>query len=235
MAEAESGHDGARIASLHARNEAIDGYTARSRAGRLLHGLGFTSDQESPPVRSFSGGWRMRLNLGRALMCRSDLLLLAEPTNHLDLAAVLWLEDWLRAYPGTLLLISHDRDFLDTVADHILHIERQQLKLYSGNYSAIERRRAEQLAGQQAAFENQPREIAHIRSYVARFRAQATKARQAQSRLKALERMELTAPAHVDSPDHFEFLAPPQPPTPLLQRDRISAGYGDRTIISCVN
>jgi len=235
LAEAESGHDGARIASLHARIEAIDGYTARSRAGRLLHGLGFTSDQESQPVRSFSGGWRMRLNLGRALMCRSDLLLLDEPTNHLDLDAVLWLEDWLRAYPGTLLLISHDRDFLDTVTNHILHIERQELKLYSGNYSAFERRRAEQLAGQQAAFEKQQREIAHIRSYVDRFRAQATKARQAQSRLKALERMELIAPAHVDSPFHFEFLAPPQLPTPLLQLDRISAGYGDRTIISGVN
>ena len=235
LRSAEDAHDGARIAALHARIEAVDGYTARSRAGRLLHGLGFTSDQENQPVRSFSGGWRMRLNLGRALMCRSDLLLLDEPTNHLDLDAVLWLEDWLRAYPGTLLLISHDRDFLDTVTDHILHIERNALKLYNGNYSAFERRRAEQLAGQQAAYEKQQREVAHIRSYVDRFRAQATKARQAQSRLKALERMTLIAPAHVDSPFNFAFFTPPQLPTPLLQLDRVSVGYTERAIVSGVN
>lgn len=235
LREAEAAHDGTRIAALHARIEAVDGYTARSRAGRLLHGLGFTAAQEEAPVRSFSGGWRMRLNLGRALMCRSDLLLLDEPTNHLDLDAVLWLEDWLRAYPGTLLLISHDRDFLDAVTNHILHIERHELTFYNGNYSAFERRRAEQLAGQQAAYEKQQREVAHIRSYVDRFRAQATKARQAQSRLKALERMTLIAPAHVDSPFHFDFLAPPQLPTPLLQLDRASAGYDARAIIGAVN
>lgn len=235
LIKAEDAHDGARIAALLARIEVIDGYTARSRAGRLLHGLGFTSAQETQSVRNFSGGWRVRLNLGRALMCRSDLLLLDEPTNHLDLDAVLWLEDWLRAYPGTLLLISHDRDFLDAVTDHILHIERNELKLYNGNYSAFERRRAEQLAGQQAAFEKQQREIAHIRSYVDRFRAQATKARQAQSRLKALERMTLIAPAHIDSPFHFEFFAPPHLPASLLQLARVSAGYGTCTIVSGVN
>ena len=235
LRDAEDAHDGARIAALHARIETIDGYTARSRAGRLLHGLGFSGDQENQPVRAFSGGWRMRLNLGRALMCRSDLLLLDEPTNHLDLDAVLWLEDWLRAYPGTLLLISHDRDFLDAVTDHVLHIDHNELKLYNGNYSTFERRRAEQLAGQQAAFEKQQRQIARIRSYVDRFRAKATKARQAQSRLKALERMALITPAHVDTPFNFEFFTPPQLPTPLLQFDRASVGYGARTVVSGID
>ena len=235
LQQAEAHHDGTRMATLHARLEAIDGYTARSRAARLMHGLGFSAAQETAPVRSFSGGWRMRLNLGRALMCRSDLLLLDEPTNHLDLDAVLWLEDWLRAYPGTLLLISHDRDFLDSVTGHILHIANQELKLYSGNYSAFERRRAEQLAGQQSAFEKQQREIAHMRSFVDRFRAQATKARQAQSRLKALERMELIAPAHVDSPFTFGFRVPEQLPNPLLRLEDIAAGYGEHPVISGVN
>jgi ATP-binding cassette subfamily F protein 3 len=233
--QAEAAHDGTRLATLHARLDSIDGYTARSRAARLMHGLGFSTTQENAPVRSFSGGWRMRLNLGRALMCRSDLLLLDEPTNHLDLDAVLWLEDWLRGYPGTLLLISHDRDFLDTVVGHILHIANQELKLYNGNYSAFERRRAEQLAGQQAAYEKQQREITHMRSFVDRFRAQATKARQAQSRLKALERMELIAPAHVDSPFTFSFRVPEQLPTPLLRLEEVAAGYGERVVISGVN
>jgi ATP-binding cassette subfamily F protein 3 len=231
---AEIAHDGARLANLHSRLDAIGGYTAHSRAARLMHGLGFTSAQENAPLRSFSGGWRMRLNLARALMCRSDLLLLDEPTNHLDLDAVLWLEDWLRSYPGTLLLISHDRDFLDTVASHILHIAHQELKLYNGNYSAFECRRAEQLAGQQAAYEKQQREVAHMRSFVDRFRAQATKARQAQSRLKALERMELIAPAHVDSPFMFSFRVPEQLPHPLLRLEAVAAGYAKRTIISDV-
>jgi ATP-binding cassette, subfamily F, member 3 len=235
LQQAEAAHDGARLAALHTRLDAIDGYTARSRAAKLMHGLGFTAAQENAPVRGFSGGWRMRLNLARALMCRSDLLLLDEPTNHLDLDAVLWLEDWLRAYPGTLLLISHDRDFLDTVAGHILHIANQELKLHTGNYSAFERRRAEQLAGQQAAYEKQQREIAHMRSFVDRFRAQATKARQAQSRLKALERMELIAPAHVDSPFSFGFRIPELLPHPLLRLEDAAAGYGGRAVISGVN
>ena len=156
-------------------------------------------------MSDFSGGWRMRLNLARALMCRSDLLLLDEPTNHLDLDAVIWLESWLKQYRGTLLLISHDRDFLDSVCSQILHIEQKRATLYSGNYSAFERIRAEQLANQQAAYEKQQREIAHMHSFVERFRAKATKARQAQSRIKALERMEQIAPAHVDSPFHFGF------------------------------
>ncbi len=225
IAAAEQAHDGHRLAELHARLEAIGGYEAGSRAARLLHGLGFRPGEENRPVESFSGGWRMRLNLGRALMCRSDLLLLDEPTNHLDLEAVVWLEDWLRAYRGTLLIISHDRDFLDGVCSHVLHIEREQATLYTGNYSDFERLRAERLAGQQAAYAEQQREIAHIRHYVDRFRAKATKARQAQSRLKALERMELIAPAHVDSPFHFAFRPPARSPNPLLRLERADAGY----------
>ncbi|HIE55137.1 MAG TPA: ATP-binding cassette domain-containing protein, partial [Chromatiaceae bacterium] len=198
LAEAEEQEDGTQLAQLLSHFEVIGGYQARSRAGQLLHGLGFQPGEEERPVNSFSGGWRMRLNLARALICRSDLLLLDEPTNHLDLDAVIWLEEWLRDYSGTLLLISHDREFLDSVCDHIAHIEQQQMKLYSGNYSAFERIRAEQLAHRQAEYEKQQREIAHMHSFVERFRAKATKARQAQSRLKALERLERIAPAHVD-------------------------------------
>jgi len=234
LALAEQNNDGARLAALHGQFESIDGYTARSRAGQLLHGLGFRTDDEDRPVRDFSGGWRMRLNLGRALMCRSDLLLLDEPTNHLDLDAVIWLEGWLRAYRGTLLLISHDRDFLDSVCSHIAHLEHQRIMLYNGNYSAFERVRAERLAGQQAEYRKQQREIAHIRAYVDRFRAKATKARQAQSRLKALQRMEQIAPAHVDSPFHFSFREAEKMPDPLLKLDEVAAGYGDSTILSQV-
>jgi ATP-binding cassette subfamily F protein 3 len=235
LAEAEARHDGERLGTLHAQYEVIGGYSARSRAGQLLHGLGFSPADEERPVSDFSGGWRMRLNLARALMCRSDLLLLDEPTNHLDLDAVIWLESWLCAYPGTLLLISHDRDFLDRVADHIAHIERQRLTLYSGNYSAFERRRAEYLAGQQAQYEKQQREIAHIHAYVERFRAKATKARQAQSRLKALQRMELIASAHVDSPFRFRLRPPEKLPDPLLCLQAVAAGYGDRSVIDGVD
>ncbi len=235
LAQAERDQDGERLASLHACFEAIDGYTARSRAARLLDGLGFAPSQVEHPVATFSGGWRMRLNLAQALMCRSDLLLLDEPTNHLDLDAVLWLEDWLRAYPGTLLLISHDRDFLDQVVDHIAHIEQHRVGYYTGNYSAFETRRAADLARQQAAFQKQQREIAHIRSYVERFRAKATKARQAQSRLKALARMELIAAAHVDSPFHFAFRGPERLPNPLLRITQAALGYGEHEILSEVN
>jgi ATP-binding cassette, subfamily F, member 3 len=235
LREAETTHDGAHIARLHAELEAIDGYTAPSRAARLMHGLGFTADQERLPVAQFSGGWRMRLNLAQALMCRSDLLLLDEPTNHLDLDAVLWLEEWLIRYPGTLLLISHDREFLDRTVQHILHIEREKVQLYTGNYSAFETRRAEQLAQQQSAFERQQREIAHIQHFIDRFKAKATKAKQAQSRMKALARMERIAAAHVDSPFHFEFPAPAKLPHPLLQLERVSAGYVDKTILAGVD
>ncbi len=230
-----SPQQGERLATLHSRFETIDGYSARSRAARLLHGLGFSVGDEGRPVDSFSGGWRMRLNLARALICRSDLLLLDEPTNHLDLDAVIWLEGWLKGYPGTLLLISHDRDFLDGVTTHIAHIEQGGLTLYSGNYSAFEHIRAERLANQQAAFERQQQEIAHIHSYVERFRAKATKARQAQSRLKALQRMERIAPAHVDSPFQFSFKPPEKSPSPLLRLENGATGYGDNTILQGVN
>jgi len=234
LADAEASGDGLRQAELHGRLEAIGGYEAESRAARLLHGLGFAAGTERRAIDTWSGGWRMRLALAQALMCRSDLLLLDEPTNHLDLDAVIWLEDWLRGYPGTLLLISHDRDFLDAIADGICHIEHAQLNLYSGGYSAFERQRAEQLAQQQAAFEHQQREIAHMRAFVDRFRAKATKARQAQSRLKALERMELIAPAHVDSPFHFSFATPEAQPNPLLRLDDIAAGYDGRPVLAAV-
>ena len=234
LAAAERSDAGEQIAHLHAELDHVGGYQANSRAASLLHGLGFTSADEIRPVQDFSGGWRMRLNLARALMCRSDLLLLDEPTNHLDLDAVIWLEGWLRQYRGTLLLISHDRDFLDSVCTGILHIEQGRATLYNGNYSAFERRRAEQLSHQQAAYERQQREVAHMQRFVERFRAKASKARQAQSRLKALERMELIAPAHVDSPFGFAFLPPHRNPHPLLQLDGCAAGYDGRRVIDKV-
>ncbi len=235
LAQAEQDNQGARLAVLHEQLEGIGAYTAHSRAAQLLHGLGFSSADETRPVREFSGGWRMRLSLGRALMCRSDLLLLDEPTNHLDLDAVIWLEGWMRSYRGTLLLISHDRDFLDNVCGHILHMEQQRITLYSGNYSAFERVRAERLAARQAEYRKQQREVAHIRSYVERFRAKATKARQAQSRLKALQRMEQIAPAHVDSPFHFSFRAAEKMPAPLLKLNEVAAGYASERIFQQVN
>jgi ATP-binding cassette, subfamily F, member 3 len=234
ISEAERRGDGEALAHLHGDFETIDGYTARSRAAQLLHGLGFTTADEARAVDEFSGGWRMRLNLARALMCRSSLLLLDEPTNHLDLDTVIWLENWLRAYQGTLLLISHDRDFLDSVASHIIHIEKRHATLYTGNYSAFERLRAERLANQQAQYQKQQREIAHIQSFVDRFRAKASKARQAQSRIKALERMELIAPAHVDSPFHFALRQPEKIPNPLLRIDDASTGYGGPDILEGV-
>ncbi|MEC4747592.1 ATP-binding cassette domain-containing protein [Methylomicrobium sp. Wu6] len=228
---AEANHDGLKQAELHAALEVIGGYEAEARASRLLNGLGFKPLQEQAQVGVFSGGWRMRLNLAQALMCRSDVLLLDEPTNHLDLDAVIWLQDWLCKYPGTLLLISHDRDFLDAITDHIVHIEQGKVNIYTGNYSAFERMRAEKLSQQQAAFQKQQREIAHIQSYINRFKAQATKARQAQSRIKALERMELIAQAHVDSPFHFSFAEPGRMSNPLLTLDAADIGYGDKIVI----
>ena len=228
---AEQADDGLKQAELHAALEVIGGYTAQARASRLMSGLGFTADQEQNAVSSFSGGWRMRLNLAQALMCRSDVLLLDEPTNHLDLDAVIWLQDWLCKYPGTLLLISHDRDFLDTITDHIVHIEQSKAEIYTGNYSAFERMRAEKLAQQQSSYLKQQREIAHIQSFVDRFKAQATKARQAQSRIKALERMELISQAHVDSPFDFSFAKPGKMPNPLLTLDKVDIGYGQTCVI----
>jgi ATP-binding cassette subfamily F protein 3 len=234
LLDAEQARQGERLAELHAALDQIGGYTAHSRAGRLLHGLGFTNSDLRRPVSAFSGGWRMRLNLAQALMCRSDLLLLDEPTNHLDLDAVIWLEAWLRNYPGTLLLISHDREFLDSVVGQILHIEHQVVRLYTGNYSAFERIRSERLAGQQAEYRKQQREIAHVQSYIDRFRAKASKARQAQSRLKALQRMQEIVPAHVDSPFHFTLREPARLPQQLLRLEHASAGYGGTPVITNV-
>ena len=231
LAAAEAAGDGERQASLFGRLEAIDGYTAPTRAARLMAGLGFHEAQMQQPLDSFSGGWRMRLNLAQALMCRSGLLLLDEPTNHLDLDAVLWLQAWLRAYPGTVLLISHDRDFLDLCVDHIALLAEQRLHAYTGNYSAYEKQRATQLAQQQAAHEKQQRTVAHLQQFVDRFRAKATKARQAQSRLKALARMEEIAPAHVDSPFTFGFRAPRDVPHPLLQLTEVDLGYGGEALL----
>jgi ATP-binding cassette, subfamily F, member 3 len=235
LARAESAGEGARIGELHARLQEIDGYGARARAAALLAGLGFAENELESPVAQFSGGWRMRLNLARALVSRSDLLLLDEPTNHLDLDAIVWLERWLAAYRGTLVIISHDRDVLDGCVTHIAHIAARRLTLYSGNYSAFEEQRAAQLAAQESMFEKQQREVAHLERFIARFRAKATKARQAQSRLKALDRMERIAPAHVDAPFDFAFAAPERAPDPLLTLEAVAAGYDNRIILSGVD
>jgi len=231
IAAATLAHDGHRLAEAHARLDVIGGYAARSRAATLLDGLGFAPSDIERPVADFSGGWRMRLNLGHALLSRADLLLLDEPTNHLDLDAVVWLERWLTAYRGTLLVVSHDRDFLDGCVTHVAHIESRQLTLYTGNYSSFEEQRAARLAVQQAMFERQQREIAHINSFVTRFRAKATKARQAQSRLKALDRLERVAPAHVDAPFDFEIPAPERAPSPLLTMEDATLGYPGRPVL----
>lgn len=230
-AEAGESHDPLQVAEWHQRLADIDGYSAGARASALLAGLGFSQPQLSRPVSDFSGGWRMRLNLARALMCRSDLLLLDEPTNHLDIEAVIWLEGWLNAYRGTLLLISHDREFLDNTVNHILHIEHRQLTLYRGGYSDFERQRAEKLTLQQASYQKQQQQIAHLQKYIDRFRAQATKARQAQSRIKALERMERISAAHVDSPFSFGFRDAGPSPDPLLVMNQVGLGYAGQTLV----
>lgn len=234
LADAEEKHDAHRIGDLHQQLADVDGYTAESRAAKLLSGLGFTQAQLQTPVKAFSGGWRMRLNLAQTLMCPSDLMLLDEPTNHLDLDAILWLEDWLRSYPGTLILISHDREFIDAVTQHILHIEHQNLFYYSGNYSAFEIQRSARLANQQAAFEKQQREVAHLQSFIDRFKAKASKAKQAQSRVKMLERMEKIAPAHVDSPFHFTIPAAEKVSSPLLDISQGELGYPGKPILKNV-
>ncbi len=226
---------GVKYAQALAALEEAGAYQIQPQAAALLNGLGFSTDQHAISVSQFSGGWRMRLNLAQALMCPSDLLLLDEPTNHLDLDAVLWLEQWLRGFTGTLLLISHDREFLDRVCTHIAHIERQKITLYRGNYSAFEKLRAAQLANQQAMHERQQKKRAHMQSYVDRFRAKATKARQAQSRLKMLERMEEIGPAHVDSEFQFAFEEPDALPNPLLTLDKVELGYGDEAVLTNVS
>lgn len=234
LSEANEKNDGHAIAVVHGQLDAIQAWTIYPRASSLLHGLGFSQEQLQQPVSAFSGGWRMRLNLAQALLCRSDLLLLDEPTNHLDLDAVIWLEKWLKSYTGTLILISHDRDFLDPIADKILHIEQQQMNEYTGNYSSFERQRVTKLSQQQALFQSQQEKVAHLQSYIDRFKAQATKAKQAQSRIKMLERMELIAPAHVDNPFSFSFRKPESLANPLLRMEKISAGYGDKTILESI-
>ena len=231
----DSDPDGHRQAEAHARMETIGGWSAKSRAAALLAGLGFDHARFESPVSSFSGGWRMRLNLAQALIARADLMLLDEPTNHLDLDAVVWLEQWLRGYPGTLIVISHDRDFLDACVTHIAHIHQQQLTLYTGNYSTFEDTRAAQLANQQAGYARQQRVIAHMESFVARFRAKATKARQAQSRLKALARLERIAAAHVDTPFEFEFPAPDRAPDTLITLEQATVAYGEHRVIAAAD
>jgi len=234
IAEGEGAADQSDMHVLYERMEAIDGYTAESRASRLLHGLGFAADDYNNPVDSFSGGWRMRLGLARALMCRSDILLLDEPTNHLDLPAILWLERWLKRYEGILLIVSHDRDFLDEVCTRIAHIENCKIELFTGNYSEFEKLRAEQLALQQAMYAKQQKQIKHMQSFVDRFRYKASKARQAQSRIKMLERMEQIAPAHVDSPFQFHFMEPEKQPQHLLGLIDAAVGYGEDVVLDNV-
>ncbi|MFC2552522.1 MAG: ABC transporter ATP-binding protein [Rodentibacter sp.] len=228
LAQANKRNDGNAIARIHDRLDTINAWTIQSRAETLLHGLGFTQAETAQAVKSFSGGWRMRLNLAQALLCPSDLLLLDEPTNHLDLDAVIWLERWLINYQGTLVLISHDRDFLDPIVNKILHIEHQKLNEYTGDYSSFETQRATKLAQQAAMYRQQQQKIAHLQSYIDRFKAKATKAKQAQSRVKALERMELIAPAYADNPFTFAFRPPASLPNPLIMLEQASAGYGTK-------
>ncbi|WP_435218856.1 ABC-F family ATP-binding cassette domain-containing protein [Luminiphilus sp. nBUS_07] len=235
IAKAEQAEDYERAAYLYQEMEVLDGYSAPRRAEQLLLGLGFTQPDLQASVTEFSGGWRVRLNLARALMTPSDVLLLDEPTNHLDLDTMLWLQGWLLRYSGTLLMISHDRDFIDAICERTLSLEQEQLIPYRGGYSAYEQQRAERMAQQRAQYAKQQREIGQMEDFVRRFRAKATKARQAQSRLKALERMETVAPAHVDSPFSFQFPEPGKSSDPLLTIDNLVLGYGDDVIIDGVS
>ncbi len=237
LAAAEAADDGERIGSIYADLTDADAWTVRPRAERLLHGLGFSHDQMEQPVASFSGGWRMRLNLAQALMCPSDLLLLDEPTNHLDLDAILWVEEWLKKYQGTLVIVSHDRDFLDGVVNVIVHIDNKKLKRYAGHYSDFERQRAAAVVLAAGMIEKQQRERAHLESFINRFKAQASKARQAQSRMKMLAKMEDLAPLHVSAPFQFEFREPLRAPDPLLVMEDVAAGYrledgGEKRVLS---
>ncbi|MEI6896526.1 MAG: ABC transporter ATP-binding protein [Psychromonas sp.] len=231
LREAETADNGTKIAEMHILLDNAGGYTIESRAAELLAGLGFSEQAQGRSVCDFSGGWRMRLNLAQALLCPSELLLLDEPTNHLDLDAVIWLEKWLRQYQGTLILISHDRDFIDSIVDKIIHIEQNQLHEYTGNYTSFERQRAEKLAQQQSSYEKQQTQMEHMQSYIDRFRYKASKAKQAQSRIKALEKMEQLLPAHLDNQFSFSFREPDALPLPLLTMEKVSAGYDDLLIL----
>ncbi len=235
LAAAEQAGDDMAIARCHSLLDDLGVYEAEARAGEILHGLGFQGDALTRPFVEFSGGWRIRLNLAQALMKPADLLLLDEPTNHLDLEATLWLETWLKRFSGTLLVIAHDREFLDNVAEITVHLQHGKADTYRGNYSSFERQRAEALVLQQAAFKKQQREIAHIKSFVERFKAKASKARQAQSRMKALERMEAVAPVHADSPYHLVIEQPEKMSTPLMSLDHASIGYDGQAVLSDVH
>ncbi|HEV8313883.1 MAG TPA: ATP-binding cassette domain-containing protein, partial [Burkholderiaceae bacterium] len=235
LAAAEASGDGHAIADAHLQLDEAGAFDARSRAQALLLGLGFKSAQLDAPVNSFSGGWRMRLQLARALMCPSDLLLLDEPTNHLDLDALVWLESWLQRYEGTLVIISHDREFLDAVTRVTLHLEDAQLTRYGGNYSAFEAMRAERLSQQQASYERQQEKIAQLTRFIERFKAKATKAKQAQSRVKALDRMEKLAPVLTAADFDFEFREPANVPNPMLSLRDVVCGYGDKPIVQGIS
>src|SRR3954470_21098482 len=227
--------NGIALGEIHSHLADADAYTVQSRGEQLLLGLGFTMEQMTQSVASFSGGWRMRLNLAQALMCPSDLLLLDEPTNHLDLDAIVWLEEWLKRYAGTLVIVSHDRDFLDGVVTTIVHIDQRKLRRYGGNYSAFEIQRAQSLVLAQHQIDKQARERAHLQSFIDRFKAQATRARQAQSRMKMLARMEDLAPLHASAPFSFEFREPLRTPDPLLVFEDLDAGYADKRVLQGVN
>ena len=227
IAQAELSNDGTTLATLHNQMEAIDGFRVSARAGQLLHGLGFTAKEQTQSVNTFSGGWRMRLNLATALMTRADLLLLDEPTNHLDLDAMVWLEQWLASYEGIVLVISHDREFLDRAVTRIAHIENQTIQVYEGNYSLAERQRAEIIEIQQKQHVRQQKQIRHMQSYIDRFRYKASKAKQAQSRIKALERLEIVSPVQQKNAFVFEFETPDHSPHQLIDLKGINAGYQD--------
>ena len=231
LQEAEAKNDGMKQAEYHAKLEEIDAYSAPARAAKLLSGLGFSQEEHGRPVKSFSGGWRMRLNLAQALMCRADLLLLDEPTNHLDLETVLWLENHLSGLPCTQIIISHDRDFLNATTTQTVELSDQKLTLYGGNYDFYQAERARRLAQQQAAYIKQQAQIKHLQSFIDRFKAKATKAVQAQSRMKALDKLERIAPAHFDSGFSFEFDSPAHLPNPLLQLDKADLGYGGKPVL----
>lgn len=235
LAEAETNNDGEQIAHLHDLLAIEGGYDIESRAAIILQGLGFKQHELHNHVTAFSGGWRMRLNLARALICRSDLLLLDEPTNHLDLDAVIWLERWLKQYPGTLLLISHDRDFLDNTMTHILSFEQQGLQTYTGNYSSFEKQKAARLKLQQQQFDKQQTKIAHLQSFITRFKAKASKAKQAQSRVKQLARLEEVLPVQQENPFSFEFFEPEKSPNPLIKLEEVQTGYGDKVILKDIH
>ena len=235
LQRAEVENNGALIADYHAQLEEIDAYTAPARAAKLLSGLGFSQEEHAKPVKAFSGGWRMRLNLAQALMCRADLLLLDEPTNHLDLETVLWLENHLASLPCTQIIISHDRDFLNAATTHTIELSQQKLNTYGGNYDFYLKERAQRLANQQSAYTKQQEKIKHLQSFIDRFKAKATKATQAQSRMKALAKLELIAPAHLDSEFSFEFEQPAHLPNPLLRMDGVSLAYGDHIILKNIN